>query len=120
LAQDVALRADGGGRVPTLRETLHGPAAVLGFVAESLRNYWHGWESLEKDLNDALGVVLRAQAETTATVSSSWNAQGQVDGIYIVRNPDKLASLVSPDKKSFIVRKAGWTWTMTPSITSRE
>jgi hypothetical protein len=26
---------------------------------------------------------------------------------------------VSADKKSFIVRKAGWTWTLTPSIASR-
>jgi hypothetical protein len=27
---------------------------------------------------------------------------------------DKLA--VSPDKKSFIVKQSGWTWTFTPSI----
>jgi hypothetical protein len=24
---------------------------------------------------------------------------------------------VTPDKKSFIVRKKGWTWTLTPSLT---
>ncbi len=23
---------------------------------------------------------------------------------------------ITPDKKSFIVRKKGWTWTLTPSI----
>lgn len=30
---------------------------------------------------------------------------------------DDLA--VSPDKKSFIVKKAGWTWTLTPDIAAR-
>jgi hypothetical protein len=30
---------------------------------------------------------------------------------------DDLA--VSPDKKSFIVKKSGWTWTLTPSIATR-
>jgi len=30
---------------------------------------------------------------------------------------DSLA--VSPDKKSFIVKKNGWTWTLTPSIAAR-
>ena len=34
--------------------------------------------------------------------------------------PDSDDLRISPDKKSFIVRKAGWTWTMTPSIASRE
>lgn len=93
LAQDVTLRADGGGKVPTLRETLRGRAAVLGFVAESLRTYWQRYEWRETDLNGARGVVLREDAQTAAAVSFSWNAQGEVDGIYIVRNPDKLSRL---------------------------
>jgi hypothetical protein len=33
--------------------------------------------------------------------------------------PDSDDLRISPDKKSFILRKAGWTWTMTPSIASR-
>jgi hypothetical protein len=34
--------------------------------------------------------------------------------------PDSDDLRISSDKKSFIVRKAGWTWTMTPSIASRQ
>lgn len=33
--------------------------------------------------------------------------------------PDSGDVRISPDKKSLILRKAGWTWTMTPSIASR-
>ena len=34
--------------------------------------------------------------------------------------PDSDDLRISADKKSMIVRKAGWTWTMTPSIASRQ
>lgn len=34
--------------------------------------------------------------------------------------PDSDDLRISPDKKSMIVRKAGWTWTLTPSIPSRQ
>ena len=34
--------------------------------------------------------------------------------------PDSDDLRISPDKKSIIVRKAGWTWTMTPSIASKQ
>jgi hypothetical protein len=30
--------------------------------------------------------------------------------------PDSDALRISPDKKSLITKKAGWTWTFTPSI----
>lgn len=33
--------------------------------------------------------------------------------------PDSDDLRISPEKKSLIVRKAGWTWTMTPSIAPR-
>ncbi len=34
--------------------------------------------------------------------------------------PDSDDLRISPDKKSLIAKKAGWTWTMTPSIASRQ
>jgi hypothetical protein len=34
--------------------------------------------------------------------------------------PDSGDLRISPDKKSFILRKAGWTWTIMPSIASRD
>lgn len=36
--------------------------------------------------------------------------------IFAMPLPDSDDLRISPDKKSIIARKAGWTWTMTPSI----
>lgn len=94
LADEVTLCADGGGKVPTLRETLHGRAAVLAFIVGPLREYWQAYEWHETELNGACGVMLRDGNEAVATLSLAWDAQGCVAAFYIVRNPDKLAGLL--------------------------
>ncbi|PCC68045.1 RNA polymerase sigma-70 factor, ECF subfamily [Nannocystis exedens] len=94
LASDVELRADSGGKVPALRETLRGKEVVLAFVQDILRRFWGPlvWEA--SDLNGARAVVLRAQDGTTiAAVSFAYDEHGAVTGIYVMRNPDKLAGL---------------------------
>ena len=93
LSDDIRLSADSGGKVPAIRETLHGPASVLGFIGAALRSHWSHFQWVEADLNGGRGVLLRHQGVTVASVSFGYDAEGAVTDIFIVRNPDKLAGL---------------------------
>lgn len=90
LVEDVELAADGGGKVPTVREPVRGKAAVLAFISAALREYWRGYQWEVADLNGARGVLLRSSGNVVAAMSVSWTEEGCVDGFYIMRNPDKL------------------------------
>ena len=59
LADDIRLRADGGGKVPAIREILAGKTDVMTFLSQSLRQYWadHRWRVA--DINGQRGVVLQ-------------------------------------------------------------
>ena len=93
LSSDIQLSADGGGKVPTIRDTLYGKNPVLTFLSKALRGYWagHTWELV--DINGARGVVLKEEGATVATVSFAYDRFGRATGIYIMRNPDKLTNL---------------------------
>ena len=93
LAEEVALRADSGGKVPTVRETLHGRARVLEFVAEALRTYWADYAWRPTEINGTRGLLLWAGDHAAAAVTFAYDAEGRATDIYIVRNPDKLALL---------------------------
>lgn len=91
LADDIVLAADGGGRVAAARTAIVGRAAVLAFLAERLHAWWGRYDWHPTNVNGALGVVLTDGAETVAVVSFSADAADRATGIYIMRNPDKLA-----------------------------
>ncbi|MDC0716004.1 RNA polymerase sigma factor SigJ [Nannocystis bainbridge] len=94
LASDVELRADSGGKVPALRETLQGKAAVLAFVHATLHRFWGAFTCESPDLNGARALVFRAgDGAAIAAVSFAYDERGAATGIYIMRNPDKLAGL---------------------------
>lgn len=97
LAEEVALRADSGGKVPTVRETLQGRARVLAFVAESLRTYWADYAWRPAEINGARGLLLWAGDHAAAAVTFAYDDEGRATDIYIVRNPDKLAHLGAGD-----------------------
>lgn len=96
LASDVALRTDSGGKAPALREALHGRQAVLEFLGVRLHGYWGElqWDAI--DLNGERGVVVRERGAPIAAVSFAYDERGAVTGIFIMRNPDKLAGLAQP------------------------
>ncbi|WP_271408526.1 RNA polymerase sigma factor SigJ [Pseudomonas sp. Q1-7] len=96
LAEDVALAADGGGKVPTLGHVLHGKATVLDFIRGALREYWSDYRWLPADLNGGRGVILACGERIAASVTFAYDGQGRVSNIYIVRNPEKLAGLSLP------------------------
>ncbi|WP_425450385.1 hypothetical protein [Virgifigura deserti] len=91
LSDDIQLAADGGGKVPTVPRVLHGEAEVIGFIAESLREYWADYQWITLDINGGRGIVLRKDGVTTAAVSFAYDEAGRTTNIYIMRNPDKLS-----------------------------
>lgn len=93
LSDDIALCADGGGKVPTIRRVLRGKAEVLAFIAENLRAYWSAYGWTASDINGGKGVIVHKDGVTAASVSFAFNEAGQATNIYIMRNPDKLARL---------------------------
>ena len=95
LSAEVRLSADGGGKVPTLLEPLHGKAAVLDFLASRLSQYWADYEWREADINGGCGFVMHRQGSVTAVVTFGFDPSGQATDIFIVRNPDKLTGLAS-------------------------
>jgi RNA polymerase sigma-70 factor (TIGR02957 family) len=95
LAEDVELHGDGGGKVPALARALHGRARV----ARTLRNWMRagqrivGYEMRRVDVNGQPGVLLLDTQGHVFGVMALDIADGQVQGIRSVVNPDKLAHL---------------------------
>jgi RNA polymerase sigma factor (sigma-70 family) len=94
LSDDIELSVDSGGKVPALQEVLHGKARVVEFVAQALRQYWAPYQRVTADINGARGILVRQDDAVTASVSFAYAEDGTVTGIYIMRNPEKLAGLV--------------------------
>ncbi|NIA70071.1 sigma-70 family RNA polymerase sigma factor [Pelagibius litoralis] len=93
LSSDIRLSTDGGGKVVALRDTLEGREAVLRFVSQGLSRYWIGFDWVVTELNGGRGVLLEKEGETVAAVSFAYDEAGKATGIFILRNPDKLAHL---------------------------
>jgi RNA polymerase sigma-70 factor (ECF subfamily) len=93
LSNDIRLSADGGGKVPTVLDVLHGKAEVVAFLSKSLHEYWANHQWVIVDINGARGIVLKHDGATTAVVSFAYDEAGKATNIYVVRNPEKLANL---------------------------
>ncbi|WP_210270291.1 RNA polymerase sigma factor SigJ [Ensifer oleiphilus] len=95
LSADVRLTADGGGKVATVLGVLSGKETVMAFIADRLTEYWahYVWDVAE--INGGRGIVLRGESENdiAASVSFGYDGDGNVNDIFIVRNPDKLTHL---------------------------
>jgi ketosteroid isomerase-like protein len=94
LADDVVLRGDGGGKVPALARALHGADRV----ARTLRNWGRqgarrttGYRALE--LNGQPGVVFLDGDGRVFSAMSVEIAEGRVQAINSMVNPDKLGHL---------------------------
>lgn len=97
MSEDIRLSADGGGKVPTLLETLAGKDAVLGFISRRLHEYWKEYgDWLATSLNGAAGILLFENGHVVASVSFAYGDGGKLARVFITRNPDKLAHLPHP------------------------
>lgn len=92
LAEDVALRADGGGKATAIPTALVG-ADVIGFATKGLSRWWaqQGWTMAE--LNGQLGWLLTEGATLVAAVTFGYGPDGRIAAIQVMRNPDKLDGL---------------------------
>jgi len=93
LSDDIALSADGGGKAAAALHSLYGKANVMGFFDLVLRKFWSRLRLEAVDISGGRGFIVRDGAHIEATVSFAYDEAGKVNGIYIMRNPDKLARL---------------------------
>lgn len=93
LSDQIALRADGGGKVTALAQALHGRDAVLGFIEQVLHPACRDDRWIVVDLNGSRGVILQRDGRIEAAMSFGYDQDDRLRDIYIMRNPDKLARL---------------------------
>lgn len=90
MTEDIELRTDGGGKALALLQPLSGKAGVLGFLGDTLHRSWQSYTWQPADINGTRGALVFDGADIVASISLACDAQGQLSGIYIMRNPDKL------------------------------
>jgi RNA polymerase sigma-70 factor (ECF subfamily) len=98
LAQDAILYSDGGGKVKAARLPIYGAAKIARFMAGTarLRRREGRFEQALVSVNGQPGRVLRgADGGAIVDVLAVDVADGRIQAVWLVRNPDKLAHLVS-------------------------
>lgn len=98
LADQIRLTADSGGQVPSIRQSLEGVARVVAFLTKGLHKFWHGHEWLEADINGGKGFLIHQDDSIHAAVTFAFDSNGKIHGIFLVRNPQKLALLKTPNR----------------------
>jgi RNA polymerase sigma-70 factor (ECF subfamily) len=93
LADDIALRADGGGKVAAAKRVLRGRDEVLAFLTKMLGKAWPQWRQARQEINGSLGMVLFEGEAIRASITFGFDADGAVSDIYIMRNPEKFGGL---------------------------
>ena len=92
LSDDIRFTSDGGGKVSALLEVLHGKDDVLAFI-QRLHGYWSNLEWRDVNINGTRGALILENGAVYAVVSFAFDNTNRLSGIYVVRNPDKLARL---------------------------
>ncbi len=95
LARDAVMYADGGGKVPSARNPVAGAENVARFVAGLSRKAVSLQVSLAQ-INGRTGLLNRLAGQVHSTLTFHI-ADGQIQGIFVQSNPDKLRHLTTPD-----------------------
>jgi RNA polymerase sigma-70 factor (ECF subfamily) len=94
LAHDVVLRGDGGGKAPALARALHGRARVARTLTAGLRALTRfGITSRREDVNGQPGALFFDREGGLVGVMILDVAEGQVQAVSSISNPDKLRHL---------------------------
>ena len=93
LAEDAELIADGGGKVYAALKPIRGRDKVVRFLVGLGAKFGAPREVRPLRLNGGDGLLIVERDGGLQTWSIDWNAEGQVQTIYAVRNPDKLERL---------------------------
>jgi RNA polymerase sigma factor (sigma-70 family) len=109
LAEDVAIHADGGGRVPAFRNAIRGLERVLRLYAGLHRKY-RGAPAVLLHVGpiDGLpGYVSRERGDVLQTTALDVR-DGRIAAIYIVRNPDKLRHVAAAFRQAAEISRKKW------------
>ena len=94
LAHDVVLRGDGGGKVPALARAVHGRARVARKLIAVLRAGTRlGMTSRREEVNGQPGALFFDREGGLVKVMILDVAEGQIQGVSSIVNPDKLRHL---------------------------
>ncbi len=102
LAEDAVMISDGGGKVPAVRDPLVGGRRIAEVLGGMLRKFpaHHALTARVAPINDVPGRMVFVDGTLEQTMSVDLNAAGAITGLYIVRNPDKLAALQDAAEKA--------------------
>jgi RNA polymerase sigma-70 factor (ECF subfamily) len=100
LAEDVELVTDGGGKVQAALKVLSSFARVARFLVGVAQKNPDPEQTVFEPVkvNGDPGLMLIIAGEIVQTMGFSLDEDGAINGIYIVRNPDKLAGVSLPPK----------------------
>lgn len=93
LAEDAKLVADGGGKVYAALNPIEGRDRIMRFLAGLIAKFGAPKEIRRLPLNGGDGLLIIEGSGGMQTWSIDWNANGEAQTIYAVRNPDKLRRL---------------------------
>ena len=94
LAHDVVLHADGGGKAPALKRAIHGRARAARTLIAGLRALTRfGITSRREEINGQPGALFFDREGGLISVMSLDVAEGQIQGVNSIVNPDKLRHL---------------------------
>jgi RNA polymerase sigma-70 factor (TIGR02957 family) len=96
LAQDVVLHGDGGGKVPALARALHGRARVARALTRGLGRFGTrigGFSLRREEVNGQPGALFLDRDGRLIGVMILDIAEGQIQGVSSIVNPDKLRHL---------------------------
>src|SRR5581483_8176919 len=97
LAADVVDYGDGGGKAPAARKAVHGRervARLLGGLAEQARKL--GVRARRTEINGQPGAVFLDSGDRVISITTLDIAEGQVQAVRSITNPEKLAHLGPP------------------------
>lgn len=94
LAPEVTLASDGGGKVQAARNVLHGPVNISRFLFGVISKLPQRSELMTKitEVNGQPGVIVYIDGKPNSVITIDL-AGGQIIGVNIVVNPDKLRAL---------------------------
>jgi RNA polymerase sigma-70 factor (ECF subfamily) len=98
LAHDVVLHGDGGGKVRAIPRPVHGRAKVARLLLAGMRagEPFGGWSLRQVQVNGQPGATLSDGTGKLLAVAELDIADGQIQAVRAIANPDKLRHLVAP------------------------
>ena len=95
LAHDVVFRGDGGGKAPAAARAVHGRTKVARLLIAGMRTLARvgGVTTRREEVNGQPGVVFLDRGERLIGVTILDIADGQIQGVSAIVNPDKLRHL---------------------------